>query len=1500
MRFHLDSTIGGSFVRRPMASRGWTLFPSSGWFPLLIYFGLLRASSCMLRGGPRVFAIQAEGATGCLGASTSVTNGVKAYACRPEVEAQRWMWVSQHRLFNLGTRRCLGVNGSFTLQKGADTLTPVELFECNVEESVLRWSCRSPRVIESPQRGQLWLNTIDGTLQLAPGNGSSFRVEGSKDNLCARPYYVMYTIQGNSHGQPCVFPFKYDHKWYHNCTEDGRDDKHLWCATSSDYDKDELWGFCPVVLNDCSVFWDNDPVTRTCYQFNVNALLPWYKARISCQQQGADLLSIAEMHEQTYITGFLSSYGEVLWSGLNDLDYDGGWQWSDESPLKFINWADEIPTVSGMNRCGVVQSEEYSKWQVRDCSETLPYICKRKLNESLDLQPVENWKKKRTDCLPGWRGFHGNCYQQQQRMNSTWQEALMACRKEGAELTSVNSFGELELLVRHIVNNPNIKVWIGLNSLKNQMEFEWSDFTAVTITPWHSDEPNNKSSELCVAMWGLEGRWSTLPCTTQLSYVCKHPGTVKRGGGDSACQEGWQSHDSRCYLLGNEKMSIRQAADKCRSERAILLTIADRFEQAFVNLLLQTRQAGEEFWLGLRSRSGLFEWQNGNDVSYTNWNRDQPAHRSGCVVMLTGSTTGLWEMRDCSSLLAKYICKQELLPVKPGPSGVTPTASSHVQACTDGWDSYFEHPFCYQIFHFSNLERRKTWQEAETLCQEVGAHLVSVRGPEEALRLSLLLRSRVGHSLEHREHWVWLGLNSRNPQSFRTWRWSDGSFFHFSQFEESGHQADDDGVRNCVALSVRRSQWRRFQCEDRLDWICKRPRGTESNDTAISVSRRERWLQFDGTDYLFADHPLAWSLARFTCAWMGSEHVSIHSEAEADFLLKNIQKFYGMGMKQWWTGLHTPARDRELQWSDGSELEYVAWQPKQPNIAGKTDVCVYVSAHNGTWGAQSCGKKYPFVCKRPDLKKPSARPAVSAYATCPDNWKVLGDKCLGFFDDPKQAMTWVDAMNYCQNMDAVLATIDNHLQQAFLMVNMDLISKGYWIGLYRAANGHVYRWLQDVNVTYTNWAPGQPSAPWEKPTSTQMFEHCAMVWNGPPATFTGKWDDRACNQEKHAFICQLYKNPVLPSPSIFPDPRVVDTLSFSNTTYHLLRSMASWHEAAWMCKHRGAIIVAITDPRHQAFLTLVAHQLDTSVWIGLYSSAEDTERGFHWFQKDHVPYTRWKVGEPKQNPGCVYLDPQGWWRTADCDLRLKGAICSISHDIALDRRAGHCPRPVNDSAWVAFRSSCYSFHVRRRLSGESAQSLCYEVDPNAQVASIADEHENYFIWEHLQAYDHTIGGGVWLGLFFNTDNDQLSWSDGSPMKYTNWAPHWGEVKPDNVDTCVWMRQMTGQWSRTTCDKTGRRGVVCELPRDKGDDQQDKSHVKYEAFRHGRMIEIIVIVVTAICLVTAIALFWCKYRRRRTGSRGASFENALYCRNGSGSRRQDGHNRNLLVSDTEAE
>ncbi|XP_047449711.1 matrix metalloproteinase-9 [Mugil cephalus] len=84
--------------------------------------------------------------------------------------------------------------------------------------------------------------------------------EGRTDNLpwCATtadydrdqkfgfcPSELLYTFGGNADGAQCVFPFTFLGEEYDSCTTEGRSDGYRWCATTSNFDKDKKYGFCP-------------------------------------------------------------------------------------------------------------------------------------------------------------------------------------------------------------------------------------------------------------------------------------------------------------------------------------------------------------------------------------------------------------------------------------------------------------------------------------------------------------------------------------------------------------------------------------------------------------------------------------------------------------------------------------------------------------------------------------------------------------------------------------------------------------------------------------------------------------------------------------------------------------------------------------------------------------------------------------------------------------------------------------------------------------------------------------------------------------------------------------------------------------------------------------------------------------------------------------------------------------------------------------------------------
>ncbi|XP_032833281.1 72 kDa type IV collagenase [Petromyzon marinus] len=59
------------------------------------------------------------------------------------------------------------------------------------------------------------------------------------------PSDAMATSGGNAEGAPCVFPFVFLDDSYDACTQNGRKDGKSWCATTSSFDDDKKWGFCP-------------------------------------------------------------------------------------------------------------------------------------------------------------------------------------------------------------------------------------------------------------------------------------------------------------------------------------------------------------------------------------------------------------------------------------------------------------------------------------------------------------------------------------------------------------------------------------------------------------------------------------------------------------------------------------------------------------------------------------------------------------------------------------------------------------------------------------------------------------------------------------------------------------------------------------------------------------------------------------------------------------------------------------------------------------------------------------------------------------------------------------------------------------------------------------------------------------------------------------------------------------------------------------------------------
>lgn len=90
----------------------------------------------------------------------------------------------------------------------------------------------------------------------------------------------MKTLYGNADGALCHFPFTFEGKSYTTCTTEGRTDDLPWCATTADYNKDKIFGFCPSERKPDSLFSKRNDRSEVS-QMRVSAIVTYWLALIA-------------------------------------------------------------------------------------------------------------------------------------------------------------------------------------------------------------------------------------------------------------------------------------------------------------------------------------------------------------------------------------------------------------------------------------------------------------------------------------------------------------------------------------------------------------------------------------------------------------------------------------------------------------------------------------------------------------------------------------------------------------------------------------------------------------------------------------------------------------------------------------------------------------------------------------------------------------------------------------------------------------------------------------------------------------------------------------------------------------------------------------------------------------------------------------------------------------------------------------------------------------------
>uniref|UniRef100_A0A8C9Z2U5 C-type lectin domain-containing protein n=1 Tax=Sander lucioperca TaxID=283035 RepID=A0A8C9Z2U5_SANLU len=118
-----------------------------------------------------------------------------------------------------------------------------------------------------------------------------------------------------------------------------------------------------------------------CYFFSTDTK-SWMEANAYCMGLNTNLMSIQDIHERvrSCVNDFLiqlSPTGISLWMGGHDSVTEGGWEWSDGSPFRYIRWSTGNPDdYYGEDCLSILINNGY--WNDDNCESKRGYICKRK------------------------------------------------------------------------------------------------------------------------------------------------------------------------------------------------------------------------------------------------------------------------------------------------------------------------------------------------------------------------------------------------------------------------------------------------------------------------------------------------------------------------------------------------------------------------------------------------------------------------------------------------------------------------------------------------------------------------------------------------------------------------------------------------------------------------------------------------------------------------------------------------------------------------------------------------------------------------------------------------------------------------------------------------------------------------------------------------------------------------------------------------------------------
>lgn len=237
------------------------------------------------------------------------------------------------------------------------------------------------------------------------------------------------------------------------------------------------------------------------------------------------------------------------------------------------------------------------------------------------------------------------------REQKTFEDASAACEASGRQLASIHSEAEHKE-IREVMGGG--QYWIGLNDLKAEGKWEWTDGSKYDYDYFRPGEPNDWGrNEDCVHAHSSEpGQWNDNRCGATMSFVCG-PVAGTSGGPDGRVAP--VQPEKAEFVVHDAPKSWSAAKAACEADGHVLASIRSEEEQDE----LESKLAGKHYWIGLSDarEEGTFEWVDESALSYTNYNPGEPNNwggREDCIHV--DGRHGGWNDNGCGNSFS-YVCR---------------------------------------------------------------------------------------------------------------------------------------------------------------------------------------------------------------------------------------------------------------------------------------------------------------------------------------------------------------------------------------------------------------------------------------------------------------------------------------------------------------------------------------------------------------------------------------------------------------------------------------------------------------------------------------------------------------------------------------------------------------------------------------------------------------------------------------------------------------------------